>query len=60
MIFEWDVQKAEINFKKHAVRFSETLAVLKTITRLRSRTTSLILESSVFCRLEPAGGHESL
>ena len=29
MIFEWDVKKAEINFEKHAVRFSETLAVFE-------------------------------
>lgn len=27
MPFEWDVQKAEVNFKKHGVRFSETYPV---------------------------------
>lgn len=29
MGFEWDVQKAEANFKKHGVRFSETRPVFK-------------------------------
>jgi uncharacterized DUF497 family protein len=27
MTFEWDPQKAEANFRKHAVRFSESLPV---------------------------------
>jgi uncharacterized protein len=29
MDFEWDVQKAEANFTKHSVRFSEARAVLE-------------------------------
>jgi uncharacterized DUF497 family protein len=29
MSFEWDIQKAEANFKKHGVRFSEAQAVLE-------------------------------
>jgi uncharacterized DUF497 family protein len=29
MGFEWDIQKAEANFKKHGVRFSEVQAVLE-------------------------------
>ena len=29
MDFEWDVQKAEANFKKHGVRFSETCPVFE-------------------------------
>lgn len=29
MDFEWDVRKAESNFEKHGVRFSESLAVFE-------------------------------
>jgi hypothetical protein len=29
MGFEWDVRKAEANFKKHGVRFSEALPVFE-------------------------------
>jgi uncharacterized DUF497 family protein len=29
MGFEWDVRKAESNFEKHGVRFSETLPVFE-------------------------------
>ena len=29
MEFEWDVRKAEANFKKHGVRFAESLPVLE-------------------------------
>jgi len=29
MSFEWDVQKAEANFKKHGVRFSESSALFE-------------------------------
>lgn len=29
MAFEWDVRKAESNFKKHGVRFSESLPVFE-------------------------------
>ena len=29
MVFEWDVKKAEANYKKHGVRFSETLPVFE-------------------------------
>lgn len=29
MAFEWDVQKAEANFKKHGVRFSESCTVFE-------------------------------
>jgi uncharacterized DUF497 family protein len=29
MEFEWDVRKAEANFKKHGVRFSESLPMLE-------------------------------
>ena len=31
MSFEWDERKAEANYKKHGVRFSESLSVLRTI-----------------------------
>ncbi|MGP8176144.1 MAG: BrnT family toxin [Terracidiphilus sp.] len=29
MDFDWDVRKAEANFRKHGVRFSESLAVFE-------------------------------
>jgi uncharacterized DUF497 family protein len=29
MVFEWDVKKAEANYKKHGVLFSETLPVFE-------------------------------
>jgi len=29
MDFEWDIRKAESNFKKHGVRFSESLPVFE-------------------------------
>lgn len=29
MAFEWDVRKAEANFEKHGVRFSESLLVFE-------------------------------
>ena len=43
MEFGWEVRKAEANYKKHGVRFPESLSVSKTILPLRSGMKSPIL-----------------
>jgi uncharacterized DUF497 family protein len=60
MIFEWDVKKAEINFEKHAVRFSETLAVFEDEYAITIEDNESDPGEQRFLSIGPAAWHECL